>query len=45
MVTILQTAFSNAFLYDGPIENKSVLVQIMAWHQSVGKSLLEPMVF
>ena len=31
------------FVAKGPIDNKSSLVQVMAWHQSGGKPFPEPM--
>ena len=31
------------FVPKGPIDNKSALVQIMAWRQTGGKTLPEPM--
>ena len=31
------------FVLNGPIDNKSALVQIMAWHQPGDKPLSEPM--
>ena len=34
---------SPKFVPNGPINNKSALVQVMAWHRSVDKPLFKPM--
>ena len=35
--------FSLKFVPKGPIDNKSALVQVMAWHRTGDKPLSEPM--
>ena len=49
MAAISQTTFSSAFkvslkfIPNGPIDNKSALVQVMAWRRTGDKPLPEPM--
>ena len=39
---LITDKISLEFLHEGLIDNKSALVQAMAWHQSGGKLLSEP---
>ena len=39
----IQIRISMKFVPKGPIDNKSVLVQVIAWHRTGDKPLSEPM--